>query len=70
MRAIIILFLSFVLALTSCAKRVVVTQPSSVTVIQQLPKSYKIVKVRGHRYYYFNGRHYKKTRRGYVLVKV
>lgn len=55
---------------TGCASRVVVTQPNKVTVVKTRPKTYKIVKVKGHRYYYFNGRYHKKTRKGYVVVKV
>ncbi|WP_422106708.1 DUF6515 family protein [Winogradskyella sp.] len=60
----------FALSFSSCAKRVVVTQPASVTVIKKLPRQYKIVRVNGKRYYFFNGRHYRKTRNGYVVVRV
>ena len=63
----------FVLALsfTSCANRVVVKQPATtVTVIKKLPRQYKVVRVNGNRYYFFNGNHYRKTRRGYVFVRI
>lgn len=62
-----ILSLFLALSLSSCATRVV-TRP--VTVVKTPPKHYKIVTVKGKRYYFWNGRHYKKSRRGYVFVKV
>ncbi|AUP79336.1 hypothetical protein C1H87_11705 [Flavivirga eckloniae] len=59
------------MSLTSCATRThVVTKPNRVTVVKTAPKHYKIVNVRGKRYYFWNGNHYRKTRRGYVLVRV
>ncbi|WP_120200059.1 DUF6515 family protein [Ichthyenterobacterium magnum] len=57
------------LSLSSCATRVV-TRPATVTVIKSPPKHYKIIRVKGKRYYFWNGKHYKKTRKGYVLVRV
>lgn len=60
----------FVLSFNSCASRVVVKQPASATVIKKLPRHYKVVKIKGARYYFFNGKHYKKTRNGYVVVRV
>jgi hypothetical protein len=59
-----------VLSFSSCAKRVVITQPTSVTVIKKLPRQYKVVRVNGKRYYFFNGKHYRRTRNGYVVVRV
>lgn len=58
------------LATTSCATRVV-TRPAAttVTVVKTRPENYKIVKVRGKRYYTWNGNHYRKTRNGYVIVR-
>ncbi|WP_412559642.1 DUF6515 family protein [Winogradskyella sp. MIT101101] len=60
----------FALSLNSCASRVVVKQPASVTVVKKLPGNYKVVRVKGKRYYFFNGKHYQKTRKGYVVVRV
>lgn len=57
------------LSFNSCARRVVVS-PSTVTVVKTPPRTYKIVRIKGKRYYFWNGKHYKKTRRGYVVVKV
>lgn len=64
------LFFVFTLSLSSCARRVVVTQPASITIVKKLPRQYKVVRVKGKRYYFFNGKHYRKTRNGYVVVKV
>ena len=60
----------FALSFSSCASRVVVQQPTSVTVVKKLPRNYKVVRVKGKRYYFFNGKHYRKTRKGYVIVRV
>ena len=60
----------FALSFNSCARRVVVTQPASVTVVKTLPRTYKVVRVKGKRYYFFNGKHYRKTRNGYMVVRV
>lgn len=64
------LALVFVLSFNSCASRVVVKQPAKVTVVKKLPRQYKIVRLKGKRYYFFNGKHYKKTQKGYVIVRV
>ena len=61
----------FTLSLTSCATRVAVRPATTnVKVVKVAPKNHKVVVVKGKRYYYWNGRHHKKTSRGYVVVKV
>ncbi|WP_052461158.1 DUF6515 family protein [Psychroserpens mesophilus] len=70
MKTCIIFLLAIgLLSFNSCARRVVVA-PSTVTVVKPAPKNYKIVKVKNKRYYFWNGKHYKKTRKGYIVVKV
>jgi hypothetical protein len=56
------------LIVSSCATR----QPThkSVTLVKVAPKGHKIVQVKGQRYYKWNNTHYRKTRRGYVLVRL
>lgn len=66
---VFILSFFFTLNLSSCATHVV-TRPANVVVVKTPPKHYKIVRVKGKRYYFWNGKHYKKTRRGYVVVRV
>ncbi|QLG47174.1 hypothetical protein HYG79_00720 [Costertonia aggregata] len=55
---------------SSCARRVVTSVPANVTIVKNRPANYKIVRVKGKRYYFWNGKHYRKTRRGYVFVRV
>lgn len=64
------LLLGFVLLLNlnSCARRVVVRQPANVTVVKTLPRNYKVIRINGKRYYTWNGKRYRKTRNGYVVV--
>ena len=70
MRTFLILFSAFCfISLSSCAAHVS-RRPANVTVIKTAPKHYKIVKVKGKKYYFWNGKHYKKTRRGYFVVRV
>ena len=70
MRPLIILISVFcIMSFTSCATRIV-TKPHAVTVVKKAPRHYKIVKVKGKRYYFWSGNHYKKTRKGYVIVRV
>ncbi len=65
----IIIGFIFAMSFTSCASRVVVTAPRT-KVIKVAPKHHKVVIVKGKRYYYWNGRHYKKPNKGYVIVKI
>lgn len=70
MRTIILLLaFIFILSLTSCVTHVK-AKPARVTVVKTPPKHYKVVRVKGKRYYTWNGKHYKKTRKGYVVVKI
>lgn len=71
MKKYLFLFVIVVFALTSCVTRVVTTTPSShVVVVHKAPRNHKIVVVNGHRYYRWGGNHYRKTNKGYVLVKM
>jgi len=71
MRPFLLVFVFILFSMSSCATRVVTTAPTAkVTVIKTPPKNHKIVVVKGKRYYFWNGRHYKKTRNGYVVVRV
>lgn len=70
MRTSVILFsFLFMFSITSCATYVETT-PAKVTVIKKAPRYYKIVRVKGKRYYFWNGNHYRKTSKGYVVVRV
>ena len=64
---LLLLSVFFVMNLSSC---VVHTRPAAVVAVKTAPKHHKVVVVKGKRYYFWNGRHYKKTRKGYVVVRV
>lgn len=55
---------------TSCSRRVVVQPKAEITKVKIAPRNYKIVNVRGKRYYYWKGKHYRKSKRGYVYVRL
>lgn len=70
MRTVILIFgIVMVFATTSCTSRIAV-RPANTTIVKVAPKHHKIVVVKGKRYYYWNGKHYKKTNKGYVFVAV
>ncbi len=60
----------FALNFTSCERRVFVAQPATIRVVKKSPIQLKIVRVKGKRFYFFSGKYYAKTRRGYVVVGV
>ena len=64
-----ILILSFSFGLTSCAATVR-TSPSKVVVVKKLPRTHKVIRIKGVKYYKFNGKHYRKSKRGYVAVRL
>lgn len=68
-RFIIVCSAICMMSLSSCATRVT-ARSSSVTIVKTAPKHYKIVRVKGKRYYFWNGNHYRKTRKGFVIVRV
>ena len=67
---VVIISLCFAMSLTSCATRVAVATPTTVKVVKVAPKNHKVVVIKGKRYYFWNGRYHKKTRKGYVVVRV
>lgn len=71
MRAALYLIIIFIFSLscTSCATTAR-TKTAKVVVVHKLPKIHKVVYIKGHRYYKWNGKHYRKTRKGYVIVRI
>jgi len=43
---------------------------SNVVVVKKAPKYHKVVVVKGKRYYTWGGKHYRKTRKGFVYVRI
>lgn len=54
---------------SSCARRVVVVS-DPMPVVRVAPTHHKIVVVRGRRYYSWDGNYYRKTRRGFIIVRL
>jgi len=70
MRSTIVLFaLLFSFTITSCVTTVRVT-PAKVVVVKRLPRVHKVVYIKGHRYYKWNGVYHRKTARGFVVVRI
>jgi hypothetical protein len=58
---------------SSCATRVVTPVPvtsAKVVVVKKAPRNHRVIVVKGKRYYTWNANYYRKTGRGYVLVKL
>ncbi|MDP3354019.1 MAG: hypothetical protein Q8S44_09790 [Flavobacteriaceae bacterium] len=71
MRAFFI-FLMMVFTLStasSCIVHLGHRPPTGVMVVKTKPAHYKIVKVKGKRYYHWNNNHYQRVRGGYILVR-
>ncbi len=52
---------------------VVHTKPAShsrTVVIKKAPRNHKVVIVKGKRYYTWGGKHYTKTRKGYIITRI
>jgi uncharacterized protein with PIN domain len=70
MRTLIVLLSAFfILSLSSCVTHVRAT-PTKIVFIKTPPKHHKVVQIKGKRYYFWNGKHYKRTREGYVVIRV
>ncbi len=72
MKKLLFLFATVLFSTTSCTTtRVVHTTPNrNVVIVSKAPRNHTVVVVKGKRYYKWNGNHYRKTRNGYVLVRV
>ena len=74
MKKTILILSLFVLGLISQScivkPRPVRYNATKVVVVKKAPKNHKIVVVKGKRYYYWNGNHYRKTSKGYVYVRI
>ena len=71
MRKLCIILAVTAFTFSSCATRVVTRTPTTkVVVVKKAPRNHKVVVIKGQQYYRWGGNHYRKTSRGYVLVKV
>lgn len=69
-KIIAITLLIFALGFQSCAVRVVERNQPNTVVIKKAPRNHRIVVIKKQRYYTWGGKYYRKTRRGYVRVRV
>jgi len=68
---VLILFGSAMLLLgNSCVVHTRPATQSRTVIIKKAPRNHKIVVIKGKRYYTWGGKHYKKTRKGYVVTRV
>ena len=71
MRNYILIFgITLLFTTTSCVSLVAVRPAQTTTIVKVAPKHHKIVVIKGKRYYNWNGKHYRKTKKGYVFVRV
>jgi len=68
--SILLLTLFYALTLSSCSTRYVARQNQTVSVIKTPPRHYTTVRVKGKKYDFWNGNHYKRTRGGYIYVRL
>ena len=66
---IAVLALFFVLSFSSCTTTV---RPAHqhVVYVKHVPKKHRVVYINGQKYYKWNGKHHRKTRRGYIVVNI
>lgn len=66
---IYLVFALMLLSTSSCVVHFGHKPPQGVVVVKTRPAHYKIVKVKGKRYYHWNNNHYQRVRGGYILVR-
>ena len=71
MKKIVLLSILSLFLFPSCRTKVVTTTPATkVVVVKHAPRNSKIVYVKGRKYYRWNGNYYRRTSRGYVVVRI
>ena len=69
MKKIAALLFVLLFSTSACVVKKVVRKPS-IVVIKRAPRNYQIVTVKNKRYYKWGGKYYRKTKRGYVIVRM
>jgi len=66
-----IAFIFITISFTSCVSRAH-RKPAYKTakIVKVAPKGHKIIYVKGQKYYKWSNKHYKKTNRGFVVVRM
>ncbi|MDO6743381.1 hypothetical protein Q4553_02220 [Tenacibaculum soleae] len=68
MKKIILLLMISFLVFQSCAVRKRNTRVHKVMTIKKAPKNHKVVVIKNKRYYTWGGKHYKNTKRGFIVA--
>lgn len=66
---ITLIFAFFLISTTSCVTTFSHRPAPEVVVIKHKPMNYKVVRVKGKKYYHWNNNHYRKVRGGYIQVR-
>ena len=56
-------------SLQSCVVRQVTSKPNLV-IVKKAPRNHQVVVIKKRKYYKWDGKYYRKTRRGYVVVRL
>jgi len=54
----------------SCVVHTRPAERSHTVVVKKAPRNHRVVVIKGQRYYTWGGKHYKKTRKGYVVTRI
>ena len=70
MKKIILLILFVVtFSLESCVVRQITSKPNLV-IVKKAPRNHQVIVIKKKKYYKWAGKYYKKTRRGYFVVRL
>lgn len=59
----------FMISATSCVATYRHKPAPDVVVIKHRPAHYKVVHIKGKKYYHWDNRHYRKVRGGYIYIR-
>jgi len=69
MKRVVLMMLFVAFTLQSCAPRIV-ERKGRVVIVKKAPRNHRVVVVKNQRYYTWGGNYYRKTSRGFVLVRL
>lgn len=69
MKRLVIILVFAAFTLQSCSVRVIERNRADVVVVKKAPRNHRVVVIKKKRYYTWGGKYYRKTSKGYVLVR-
>ncbi|MDH3382049.1 MAG: hypothetical protein OEL54_05050 [Flavobacteriaceae bacterium] len=63
------LVMGVLLTTSSCVVTYRHMSPPHVVMVKYRPTHYKVVKIKGKKYYHWDNNHYRKVRGGYILIR-